>query len=236
MAAARFGAGWLFGEQQPLAGDPFLQIGMLRRIGDIDPARDDADRVRQRALMRRTIDSARQARNHREARFRERRGEVARQLDRRCAGIARADHGYTGPCRQCHIAAQRQDRRRPRRLREQCGIAGLVVEQVPCPGCTHRFDFTLDRVRRSGAIAAPAAFPEIGQSLQRCGGRPEALQQQGIADGPDIGRTQQPDAGESLVLRKGRGRRAGHPPAPSLLPPTRGSSPFASRAILARCR
>ena len=59
MAAARFGAGRLFGEQQTFAGDPFLKFGMLRRIGDIDPAGDHADGGGKCPFMRRAVDSAR---------------------------------------------------------------------------------------------------------------------------------------------------------------------------------
>ena len=94
----------------------------------------------------------------------------------------------------------------------------------------------LDRFGGSGAVLAPAAPAQIGQRLERLHRAAETLQQHGIDDRADIGRAQQPDAGESLVLRQGRGRRAGHPPAVSLLPPTRGSSPLASRAIFSRWR
>ncbi len=47
---------------------------------------------RQRPAMRRAVDPARQARDHDEPRFGQGRGEIARQLDRRRRGVARADH------------------------------------------------------------------------------------------------------------------------------------------------
>ena len=48
----------LVGDQQAFACDPLLQLGMLRGISDLDPARDHADGVRHRALMRRPVDPA----------------------------------------------------------------------------------------------------------------------------------------------------------------------------------
>ena len=236
MAAARFGARRLFGQQQPFAGDPLLQIGVLRRIGNVDPAGDHADSVREGALMRGAVDPARQPRDHGEPRLGQPAGEIARQLDRRRAGVARTDHGDAGPRGQREVAAPGEDRRRAVELAEQHGVIGLVVEQVFRACRAHRLDLALDRLGGDGAIGAPAAPAQIGQRLERLQSAAEALQQHGIADRADIGRAQQPDAGESLVLRQGRGRRAGHPPAVSLLPPTRGSSPLASRAIFSRWR
>ena len=55
--------------------------------------------------MRRAVDPARKARHDCEATACERACELARQLDRRRADIARADHRHTGPLRQRQIAA-----------------------------------------------------------------------------------------------------------------------------------
>ena len=65
MSRQRFGARRLFGDQQLVIRDLFLQRGIFGRIGNVDPARDDRrGRSAQRTDMRGGIDPARQPAHH----------------------------------------------------------------------------------------------------------------------------------------------------------------------------
>ena len=175
--------------------------------------------------MRRAVDSAREARDDGEARLAQRACEIARQLDHRRAGIARTDHGDARVRSQREVAAKGQDRRCPVDLAQQGRIVRLIVEEVFGARAPHRIDFAFDTLARGRLIALPAAFADIGQGLQRRIRIAIARQELRIADRADAGASQQADACESLGL----GQR-------HFLPPTFGSSPRISRAMLARWR
>lgn len=221
--------GGLFGQRQALARDPLLQFGVLRRIGNVDPTRDYPNGRRKRALMRRTIDAPRQTGNHGQPLPRQRIGEIARQLHRRRAGVARADHCHAGLCCQRKIAPPGQDGRSTVDFGEQGRIVRLVMEQILRPSVPHRLHFAFHALDRHSALLAPTPHSEIGQRLQHLCRSPEARKQLGITDRPDMRRTQQPDARKRLLLRQSE-----HRPVHYFFDPTFGSVPSARRFRLAR--
>src|SRR5690606_17491825 len=192
-----------------------------------DAAGDHPDRRRQRAFVRGTVDPARETRDDREPRLGERVREVARELDRRGRGVARADDGGARPGREGYVAADGQDRRRAFECREKRRISGGVVEQIVRPRGPDSGNLVLYPRDWRRAIVAPSASGQLGERFERRQRRAEPAQELGVGDRADVGRAEQADAGERFVLREAR-RRA-HLPAPTL-----GSVPARSRAMLLR--
>ena len=172
MPRARFGARGLFGDQQPTHGDHLLQLGIVGRVGDVDPAGDHADRRAgplggaDRSLVRRGIDPARQPRHD----ARPVRDEVVRDLAREAAGrgggIARADQrDARSGGRQRDVAADDQRGRRAVDLGQQRRVIGVVQEQIARARSLGRRDLARYRAR-SGTVGArpPPRAASIGNA------------------------------------------------------------------------
>ena len=92
MARARLGPGRHFGEHQPALVQRRLPLLVFRRVEDVDAAGDDADRAAvQRAVVRRAVDPAGQARDDDQVLLPEIVRQAAREAARGRRGIARAD-------------------------------------------------------------------------------------------------------------------------------------------------
>ena len=157
MARAGFGAGRLFGNQQPLGRDPLLQRGILGRIDDIDPAGDHRDRAGfDRSDMRGGIDPARQAGNDRHVLAPELGRQLPREPTRRRRGIARADHRDRRPRHQLGASAQHHDRRCVVEFGKQRGIIVIAQKQMPRaePGDLRQLAFGKRRRRNRGRFPA----------------------------------------------------------------------------------
>ncbi len=134
MAGKRLGARRLLGEQQTFKRHPFLKIAILGRKGDVDPARDHADRaVPDRALVHRGVDPARQPGHDRCPGLCQAQGKLAGEAAGRSRRVACADHRNTRAMRQGQIASHDQHRGRRLQLGEQRRIGGIAEKQVPCP-------------------------------------------------------------------------------------------------------
>ena len=98
------------------------------------------------------------------------------------------------------------------------------MKQIARAGTAHSGNL-LGHAPLIGQAVRPAPARQIGQRRKRNLGIAKPVQQLPIGNRPDIGRTQQADAGKGFLLRK-------H--CHDLLP-TLGSVPARSRAMLARC-
>lgn len=166
----------LLRNQDAFADNLFLQFRMLRRIGNFDSAGDHPDGCGKRALMCGPVNALGKAGHHHQPCIRQRHRKIARQLHRSSRGIARADHSHTGFRRQRGIAAIGQDRRRAFQFAQQGGIFGRIVEQIARTSLADGIYLGLDSGGCGRRIVPPAAFAEIGQSLQRGGGIAEPAQ------------------------------------------------------------
>ncbi len=228
MPRERLGPRRLLGDEQLIARDLFLQRGVFGREGDIDPARDHADRcAAERADVRGGVDPARQPADHRDLARGEIGGELAREAarDRRC--VARTDDGDARAAQHRGVAAHDDHGRRALDLAQHRRIIILVAEDVPRSERRDPLDLALGDVeRRDPRPPRPAPQHEVGQGLERGLARPEPRHQLMPADRPDMRRTDQPQPRQPL-----RVSHLGPLPAP-----TRGSVPARSRAIFSRCR
>ena len=228
---------------RPCAAIARLALGILGRVSDVDAARDHRDRAAvERAVMRGGVDPAGEARNHHRAR----RADVVRQHPREAArrrrGVARADQRDRGLFEQGEMAFDDQRRRRAFELGEQRRIEALAEKQVARAGLRDGVDLALDRgAGGEPGRPAPAARGEIGDGVDRGGGRAEAGEQLEIGDRADIVGTDQAQPGD-LVFRRARsavshggGQSSPSASATAALRPTRGSAPASSRSTLARC-
>src|SRR5690606_11696683 len=114
-------------------------------------------------------------------------------------------------------------------LAEQLRRARHVMEQIARADRPNVRHLPLDPLARRGPAGLAATRGDVRKRLQRHARIAEAAQQPGIAHRPHIGRSQQADAGESLVLPESGWRVHS-------ARPTFGSVPARSRAIFSRWR
>ena len=104
---------------------------VLRRIGDVDAAGDDADRAAfQRAVVRGAVDAAGEARDDDQALLAEVVRQPAGEAAGRRRGVARADDRDGLPVEQVEVALGDQERRRIFELGEQARIEPLAEQQI----------------------------------------------------------------------------------------------------------
>ena len=196
MAALRFRADGLFGQDGAAAGDVLHQFLVLGRVADIDPAGDDGDRARlERAGMGGGVDAARQAGRDSDPGLAKPLCDRARDTLAVRRSIARADDRDDRRIAQRRRAGERNQRRRILRRRQAPGIVGLLRRNQPgagLPGCD---DLGLRRSDRSDAdrLRPSAAAGQFGQRLERVRDRAEMAQKVPEGHGADILAPDQPE-------------------------------------------
>ena len=234
MAGVRLHAGWLFGDQQAVARDPFLQRGVLGREDDVDAAGDHGDgaagAAAERAHVRGRVDPAGKAGDDGGTVFGQVQRQRARETTRRRRGVARADHRHRQPGHKRRVAAHDQCRGRVLRLGEQRGIVRLAQEQVARTQPRYRRPLAVD-ARRGGdrrrrSTAAPG---KVGQRVERGEGGAEAGDQLAIGDRADAAGADQAEPRLLLIPRRDQPRSS------SGGRPMRGSAPVSSRSMVAPC-
>ena len=224
MTRARLGARRHFGEDQAAFVHGLLPRLVLGRVEDVDPAGDDSDRAAvERAVMRRAVDPAGEARDDDEVALAEIVSKAAREAARRRRGIARADDRHRRPVEQVEVALRHQQRRRVLELGQQPRIEPLPQRQELGAELVDPRDLALGIVAAAEPGRLPAATPgEIGHGRERGRGAAEAHDQLAVSDRSDTGRTDQPEAVYEVVDQ-------------ALVLPMRGSVPALRRAIFSRC-
>ncbi len=208
-------------------GDRALPSFVLGRVEDVDPSGDDGDRSGlERAVMGGGIDSSGEAGDDDRPRLAQPLCQRAREPAGGGRRVAGADHRRRRPVEQARMAFD--DERRGRRLQfgQQRRVEALAEEQIAGADPGDLLDLALDRRARGEARrAAAAAGGEVGNRLQRRGGRAEAGEQLEIGYRSDILRSDQPQPGD-LIARRLRHRRR---PATRSRRRDAGYSPDASR-------
>ena len=169
MARARLGARRHFGENQTALVQRLLPFLVVGRIEDVDSAGDHADRAcGQRAVMRGTVYSAREAGNHDQVLLSKVVGEAPGKAACRGGRIACADDRDRLPVEQVEVPLGHQQGRRVFQLGERAGIETLPQRKELRAELFGRGDLALGLVPGSQRWRlAPAAPCEIRHSLER---------------------------------------------------------------------
>ena len=180
-----------------------MQIAVLRRVQDVDAARDDGNgAVFDRDGVGCRIDAERQSRGHDISGVAETFGKHARQLLAGSGCHARTDDPHRGPVEQADVALDAQNRRAAIGCAQGFRIAGLGDEEHARTdaGCRFQFLFRdLERTNTDRPITA-ATLGKFRQRVQRALGAAVTVEQAAEGDGTDVLGSDQPKAGEAVGI------------------------------------
>ena len=180
MIRLRRGAGRHLGQKNSALGDTFLQVAVFFGIDRVDAAREHGDGAGlERSLMRRGVDAARQARNHRQAAAAQRGRDFAGEAPSIGRGVARSHYRLGVFPGLPAVAFHGEQRRRIVDLGQGRRVVGLAPGHQRGTRCRRRLQLALGLglggdADRTGTAAAPR---DLGQACQRGGRRAETVQQ-----------------------------------------------------------
>ena len=224
MPGARLGAWRHLGEHQAALEHCALPLLVLRRVEDVDPARDHPDRsALQGAVVRRAVDAAGQPGHDRELVLAQIVRQPAREAASRGRSVASADNRHRHAVEQVEIAPGNEQRRRILQFAEQARIESLAERQVSRAELLDARDLALCL----GAFAqawrlAPAAPRKVRHGIERSGGAAEAADQLPEGDRSYAGCSDQPQPVDEVFVQ-------------AFALPMRGSVPSFRRRMFSRC-